>query len=97
VELSFANRHLQQAYEQEAVGARTWGRATGQQYGVALSIILAARDITALYAYRPFRFHPLRGNRAGQFSIALGGRWRLIVTVQGATVTIEEVSRHYDD
>jgi len=97
LELSFANRHLQQAYEHEAVATRAWGRAAGRRYGDALNIITAAASVSVLYAYPGFRFHPLRGDRAGQFSLVLVGRWRLIVTVQGDTVRVEEVNRHYDD
>ena len=43
--------------------------------------------------------HLLRGARKGELSIASTGRWRLIVTKveSDESLTIEEVSNHYDD
>jgi len=51
----------------------------------------AFRGATAL------RIHPLSGERANQYAMTLAGRWRLVFTVDGDTVTVEEVSNHYDD
>ncbi len=34
---------------------------------------------TQLYGHRALRLHPLKGNRAGQYSITLTGNYRLIV------------------
>ena len=46
------------------------------------------------------KFHPLTGNRKGEFAISLTGFYRLIITNDGDTfdiAKIEEVSKHYDD
>ena len=44
--------------------------------------------------------HPLKGDRAGEWSIRLTGFWRLIFTLHGESLQvarIEEASKHYDD
>jgi plasmid maintenance system killer protein len=41
--------------------------------------------------------HLLPGDRKGQHAMTLQGRWRLIVTVEGDTVIVEEVTNHYGD
>jgi proteic killer suppression protein len=45
-------------------------------------------------------FHPLKGNRKGQYALTLTGYWRLIITNDGEIfdiAKIEEVSDHYGD
>lgn len=44
--------------------------------------------------------HALKGDRQGQCSLTLVGRWRLIITVRDEAMTVvrvEEVSKHYGD
>jgi plasmid maintenance system killer protein len=51
--------------------------------------------VAELYTFS-FDFHPLKGDREGQYSLTVLGRWRLILTVEGDdAVVIEEVSNHY--
>ena len=48
---------------------------------------------------RSLHFHPLKGQRDGQYAISLNERWRLIFTYDSETETlsIKEVTNHYDD
>lgn len=48
-------------------------------YRKRIQIIAAAPDERALYAMKSLRFEKLKGNRAGQSSMRLNDRWRLIV------------------
>lgn len=53
-----------------------------------------------LKALPGLRCHSLKGDRAGQYAVNLTGFYRLIFIVEGDTlniVTIEEVSKHYDN
>ena len=46
------------------------------------------------------KFHPLEGNRKGEYAISLTGFYRLIITNDGEIfdiARIEEVSKHYGD
>jgi len=50
-----------------------------------------------LFDLASLRLHPLTADREGFYGLTLTGRWRLILTVEGDTAIIEEVTNHYDD
>ncbi len=60
-----------------------------------------AKNFEELYSIGTLRFHPLKGNRNGEYAIKLTKYWRLIITNIGDEgfdiVRIEEVSDHYGD
>ncbi len=97
MQVEFRTRRLRGAYEREAVAVRLWDAEAARWYAHFVDYMLEAGGIADLYGYRRMRFHPLHGERDSEHAMRLSGRWRLIVTVQGDTVTIEEVSRHYGD
>ncbi len=39
---------------------------------------MAIERLDQLYHFPGFHFHPLRGDRAGQYAITLQGPWRLV-------------------
>lgn len=54
--------------------------------------LLKAAAAVDLYAARALDFHPLRGDRAGQYALRITGQMRLIVTFDDTgRVVIEEV------
>lgn len=95
MQLHFKSRGLQRAFEQEREAIREWGPQVGPRYQERVKLIQAAASLNDLFAITYLHLHPLTGDRQGQYAITLSGRWRLILTVEGATVTIEEVSAHY--
>ena len=56
-------------------------------------------EFQMLYTLRSIRLHRLSGQMAGQFSIALNRRWRLILSYvkNESKVIVEEVTNHYGD
>ena len=99
MEVIFRTRQLQRNYENANRATIDWGRDVSRRYVRRVDDLRRARDFHELYNISALRLHPLRGSRAGELSIYLTGRWRLIVT-RGDTpysITIEEVSNHYDD
>ena len=99
MEVIFRTRRLQRNYEDPSRAVMDWGHTVGRRYADRVENLYEAADFHQLYDVRRLRLHPLQGSRTGEFSIYLTGRWRLIVT-QGDTaqsITIEEVSNHYDD
>lgn len=79
---------------------RRWGDAVGRRYVQRISILQTADSVEDLYRIPQFRFHPLSGDRKGQFALTLIDRWRLIVSFpyyDRKTVQVEEVSDHYGD
>ena len=99
MEVIFRTRRLQRNYENRARAIIDWGPETGRRYAQRIDEIRRAQSMGQLYRIPAFRLHPLQGSRAGELSIYLTGRWRLIVTMDDTTqaVIIEEVSNHYDD
>lgn len=99
MEVIFRTRQLQRNYENRARGIIDWGPEVGQRYAQRIDEIRGTQSMSHLYRVPAFRLHPRRGSRAGELSIYLTGRWRLIVTIghTAQTVIVEEVSNHYDD
>lgn len=99
MEVIFRTRRLQRNYEDANRGTVDWGHDVSRRYVRRIDELRRADGFSKLYDIPTMRLHPLRGSRAGELSIYLTGRWRLIVT-RGTTqqsIIIEEVSNHYDD
>jgi proteic killer suppression protein len=59
--------------------SRLFGVQIGRKY-IQRSVILRATDkFTHLYGLQALRLHPLKGKRAGQYSIVLTGNYRLVI------------------
>ncbi len=71
---------------------REWGPVVGQRYIDLVETLETAERVDHLYEITPLHFHPLTGDRRGQYALRLTGQMRLIVTVDDEqAVTIEEV------
>jgi proteic killer suppression protein len=71
-----------------------------RRYVQRVDILYAAESIEDLHRMTVLRFHPLKGNRKGQYAVSLTDRARLILTFTESVATIvwiEEVSKHYGD
>lgn len=100
MEVDFGTREHQRCYQKQAVAVRTWGPVTGRKYIDRINILYQAKSAQDLYAIPQLDFHPLTGNRQGQYALKLSGQMRLIVTFKDAAQTevqIKEVSDHYGD
>lgn len=100
LEIRFRTRHLEQCFLELKVATRAFGADVARRYIQRIQIIKAARSADELRSFPGLRFHPLAGDRRGQFAMNLTGFYRLIITLQGAQleiVQIEEVSKHYGD
>ncbi|MEA3315478.1 MAG: type II toxin-antitoxin system RelE/ParE family toxin [Campylobacterota bacterium] len=65
-----------------------------------INILKSAKSFDELYQIPQLKFHPLSGNRKGEFAISLTGFYRLIITNDGDSfdiAKIEKLSKHYDD
>ena len=99
MEVIFRTNQLQRCYEDSSRATRQWGPDVARQYILRVNRLYAISNFQEAYNIQSFHLHPLRSSGRGELSIRLTGRWRLIVT-KGNTeesVTIEEVSDHYDD
>ena len=79
MDVRFRNRQLQRCFEREDQAIRRWGPDVGPRYVERVNFILGLETWDDLDRFQFLSFHPLRGNREGQFAAKLTGRWRLIV------------------
>lgn len=90
--VAFRTRRLERCFTQQNLAVRTWAPYLGRRYIERVNILMQARDFDELADIPPLRFHPLSGDRAGQFAIRLTGQVRLVFGITGPdTITIEEV------
>lgn len=96
MEVRFRSRQLERAFTLSGIAMRVWGQRVGLRYVHRIALILDVEEFSHLFAFASLRLHPLTGERQGQYAMTLAGRWRLILSLEGSVVVIEEVSNHYD-
>jgi proteic killer suppression protein len=79
VDIVFATRRLAAAGLSLSEAARLFGLPVGRKYIQRLAVVRAVDKFTQLYGHRALQLHPLKGNRAGQYSMTLTGNYRLIL------------------
>jgi proteic killer suppression protein len=100
LEVQFKTKKLQKQYENSKDAIKVYGMDVAKRYIQRVNILKSAKSFDDLSRIPQLKFHPLTGDRVGEFAIALTGFYRLIITNNGETVDIariEEVSKHYDD
>ena len=100
LEIRFRTRKLEKQYLCHKEASKAYGQQVGRRYIQRVNILKSARSFDELYAIPSLKFHPLEGNRKGEFAVKLTGFYRLIITNDGETfdiARIEEVSKHYGD
>ncbi len=100
MEIRFKTKKLQKEYENSKDAIKAYGTDVAKKYINRITLLKNAKSFDDLYKIPQLKFHPLTGNRKGEFAISLTGFYRLIITNDGDTfdiAKIEEVSKHYDD
>jgi proteic killer suppression protein len=97
VRVAYRTRKLERWYTGSKEAQRALGPIVARRYVIRINIIRAAKNLEELRGLPGLRFHELKGDRTGRYSITLDGFYRLIVTIEGESVTVEEVSKHYGD
>ena len=100
MEVRFKTNKLQKQYENSKDAIKAYGLDVAKKYIQRVGILKSAKSFDDLSKIPQLKFHPLTGNRKGEFAISLTGFYRLIITNDGDTfdiAKIEEVSKHYDD
>ena len=96
MELEFSSNRLINASVSFSEASRFFGVSIGRRYIQRLAVLRATEKFTQLYGYRALRLHPLKGDRAGQYSLTLTGNYRLIIEkVQEDTVRIIDVEDYH--
>ncbi len=100
MEIRFRTTKLEKQYLDYREASRAYGQQVAKRYIMRINMIKAAKCFDDLYVIPTLKFHPLEGNRKGEFAVTLTGFYRLIITNDGETfdiARIEEVSKHYGD
>jgi proteic killer suppression protein len=100
LEIRFKTNKLQKQYENYKIAEKTYGQQVAKKYIQRVNILKSAKSFDDLYKIPQLKFHPLTGDRVGEFAISLTGFYRLIITNVGDMfdiAKIEEVSKHYGD
>jgi toxin HigB-1 len=75
MDISFSNDKLKDLCEQQRLATKELGAACAGKLRSRLADLSAAANVSELNVGRP---HPLKGDRAGQFSLELAGGKRLV-------------------
>jgi len=98
--VEFRTKKLEKAYSEFKYAFKEYGDKIGKKYIQRINLIKTVQSLDELKKLPGLRCHPLKGSRAGQYAVNLNGFYRLIFTIKDGKlniVTIEEVSKHYDD
>jgi len=96
VNIEFASNHISGASVSFSEANRLFGVPIGRKYIQRLAVLRATDKFGQLYGFRALRLHPLKGNRAGQYSGTLNENYRLIIEkVQEDTVRIIDVEDYH--
>lgn len=96
--IKFSKRYLEKCYRNKIQAIKRWGPVIGENYIKKVNAIYAVDSVDDLYKIPQLRFHPLTGDRKGQYAISLTGRARVIVEIENNNIIIiEEVNtEHYE-
>ena len=98
MEIEFSTNRLAEASVSLSEASRLFGVPVGRKYVQRLAVMRAMDKFTQLYGHRALRLHPLKGKRAGQYSMTLTGNYRLIIEkVKEEKVRIVDVEDYHGD
>ena len=98
MQIEFEANRLADASVSLVEASRLFGVPIGRKYIQRLAVLRATDKFAQIYGHRSLRLHPLKGNRAGQYSITLTGNYRLIIEkVQDDKVRIMDVEDYHGD
>jgi plasmid maintenance system killer protein len=97
MQISFRTNELKAAFEAEAIAVKLWGPKAGKRYAERIRFFQSAPSLLVVRQAKSLNLHVLKGGPyKGHSAVRLDEFWRLIVSITGTSVLIEEVSKHYD-
>ena len=96
MDIDFATARLLRASRSLSEATQLYGVPIGRKYIQRLAVIRSVDEFGHLYGHRALRLHPLRGERAGQYSMTLTGNFRLIIQrISEETISILGVEDYH--
>ena len=98
ITVKFSKRYLEKCYRIKSEAIKRWGPVIAENYIRRINVLYAVESVDDLYLIPQLHFHPLKGDRRGQYAISLSGRARLIVEIENNTIIIimEVNTKHYE-
>ena len=94
--IEFATNRLANIGTNLEKAIKLFGVEVGRKYIQRLAVLKAVDNFHELYGHRALRLHPLKGKRAGQYSIKLTGNFRLVISrIEENKVCILEVEDYH--
>ena len=100
MDIRFRTNKLEKAYRNSKDGIRLLGTERHRKFVQRIDLIGESRSIEELAMLPGLHWHPLKGDRAGQFAVTLTANFRLILTVNDGApnrVCVEEVTDYHGD
>jgi plasmid maintenance system killer protein len=99
MQIEFRTDELEQWFTDEAAAKRDLGKQIAKAYRKQIELLRAAPNQAELSRIPQLHFKAMAKGTplAGKFSVRLSGFMRLVLSVAGQVVTVEEVSKHYDE
>lgn len=79
MDIRFRTKGLRKCFESYQEVVRCFGEAVARRYIERIGILAHCKSVADLRGFPQLRFHALKGDRTGQYSITLVGRTRMIV------------------
>jgi toxin HigB-1 len=96
VYIEFYSGRLKEASLSLSAASRSFGVPIGRKYIQRLAVLRAIDKFSEIYGHKALRLHPLKGDRAREYSIALTGNYRLIIEkIKEDTIRIIDVEDYH--
>lgn len=80
MKLYFGSRKLQKVCESMSEAQKAFGKIVATKLAQRLAELRAAESLVDLKRMPHTGFHPLKGDRSGQYALCLPNGWRLIIS-----------------
>jgi toxin HigB-1 len=80
--VKFNSKLLQKCFEKKNEAVKKWGIVIAENYIKRIETLQAVEAKEDLYKIPQLNFHPLKGEKKGQFGINLTGKMRMIVSFE---------------
>lgn len=99
MQINFKTDELATWFQSEKTARKALGDQIGRAYRRQIELLQAAPNSAELSRIPQLHFKAMAKGTplAGKYSVRLSGFMRLVVSISGQTVTVEEVSKHYEN
>lgn len=97
MDVNFKTAEMAEWFTNHKAARKALGDQIARAYVKQIQLLQAAASTLALSQIPQLHFKALTGGLKGKHSVRLSGFMRLVLTVSGETVIVEEVSKHHEE